>query len=169
MSRWEQLRAEWAGRQMQFVPSAPPRSAKARYVVVLIADSAACNRFLVANIAGRGYCAPSGRIEPNEQPEQAARREAYEEAGAIIGELELIGYYRLQPCSAEEPDECVAPVFLAQLTRLEPLPRGSESRGVRWATLQELPAIYYQWSPLLEAVFRYACERSREARAQRQG
>jgi len=165
MSNWEQLRAEWAGRQMQFVPSAPPSSATARYVVVLIIDKGTPPRFLIANIAGRGYCTPSGRIEPNEPIEQAARREAYEETGAIVCDLQLLGYYRLQPCSTDEPDECVAPVFVTQLERLEPLPDGSESRGVRWATLNELPALYYQWSPLVEAVFRYASERSREARA----
>ncbi|MEN3001712.1 MAG: NUDIX hydrolase [Armatimonadota bacterium] len=168
MSGWEQLRAEWAGRQMQFVPSEPPPSAKRRYVVVLISDESG-HRFLIAQIAGRGYCTPSGHIEPHEQPEEAAHREAYEEAGALVEDLELLGYYRLLPCSADEPEECVAPVFLARLVQLEPLPCGSESQGVRWATLEEMPALYYQWSPLLEAVFRYASERRREARAQRTG
>ena len=168
MNNWAQLQAEWAGRQMRFVPSPPPSTAKARYVVVLIMHEDTPPRFLIANIAGRGYCTPSGRIEPNESPEQAARREAYEEAGAVVDELELLGYYRLQPCSPEEPDECVAPVFLTRLKRLEPLPSGSESQGVRWATISEMSALYYQWSPLLEAIFRYACERIGEASAQRQ-
>ncbi len=179
MSRWDNLRAEWAGRQMRFVPAerhlggqtgrtARTVRAEARYVVVLITDGARPPRFLLAEIAGRGYCVPSGRIEAGELPEEAARREAYEEAGAIVGRLERLGYYRLQPCSPNEPDECIAPVFLTQLERLEPLPDGSESRGVRWATLDELPALYYQWSPLLEAVFRYACERNRETGSERQ-
>jgi 8-oxo-dGTP diphosphatase len=167
MNDWEHLRAEWAGRQMQFVPSVPPPAAKAHYVVVLIRDEEACERFLIAQIKGRGYCTPSGRVEAGESPEEAARREAYEEAGAILATLELLGYYRLQPCSAEEPEECIAPVYLARSEQLMPLPAGSESQGVRWATLEEMPTLYYQWSPLVEAVFRYACERGREASAQR--
>jgi 8-oxo-dGTP diphosphatase len=174
---WERLRARWAGRQMQFVPDSLSAEVEARYVVVLIGDGQ--GRFLLAHIDGRGYCAPSGHIEPGETAEQAARREAYEEAGAVIRCLEAIGYYRLQPCSpavsspqeartGDEGAECIAPVFLAQLERLEPVPHGSESRGVRWATLKEMPQLYYQWSPLLEAVFRYARARIEQARDERQ-
>ncbi len=165
MSEWNRLQAEWAGRQMQFVPSDRLPEAPARYVVVLIADGR--GRFLLANIAGRGYCAPSGHVEPGESPEDAARREAFEETGAIVGTLELLGYYRLQPCSASERDECVAPVFLTRAVRIEPLPGGSESDGIRWATLTEMPTLYYQWSPLLKAVFRYASERIGQAHPQR--
>jgi 8-oxo-dGTP pyrophosphatase MutT (NUDIX family) len=174
---WENLQAEWAGRRMQFVPDSVPAGAKVRYVVVLIGDEQ--GRFLLAHIAERGYCAPSGHIEPGEAAEHAAIREAYEEAGAVIRCLEAIGYYRLQPCSpavsssqeartGDEGAECIAPVFLAQLERLEPVPHGSESRGVRWATLKEMPQLYYQWSPLLEAVFRYARARIEQASDERQ-
>ncbi len=163
---WARLQAEWAGRRMQFVPDSLPAGARACYVVVLIGD--AQGRFLLAHIDGRGYCTPSGHIEPGEAAEHAARREAYEETGAIIRTLELIGAYRLQPCSAGEPTACFAPVFVAQLERLEPVPNGSESRGVRWATIEEMPPLYYQWSPLLEAVFRYASERIGQACDERQ-
>jgi len=163
---WEHLQAEWAGRQMQFVPDSLPAEAELRYVVVLIGDGQ--GRFLLAHIDGRGYCAPSGHIEPSETAEQAARREAYEETGAVINALELIGFYRLLPCSLDESGECIAPVFLAQIDRLEPVPNGSESRGVRWATLEEMPQLYCQWSPLLEAVFRYASARIEQARDERQ-
>jgi hypothetical protein len=50
-------------------------------------------------------------------------------------------------------------VFLARAERLEPLQPESESQGVRWARLEEMPALYYDWSPLIETVFRYAEER----------
>ncbi|BCW95383.1 MAG: NUDIX hydrolase [Fimbriimonadales bacterium] len=158
MTDWATLEAVWAGRRMRFVPDETPvQSPRPCYVVALISDGA--GRYLLAHIRERGYCAPSGRIEPNESPDAAARREAYEESGAVLQSIHLIGHYLLEPCSLNEPEPCSAPVFLARAARLEPLRADSESQGVRWATLDEMPALYYDWSPLIEAVFRYAEER----------
>lgn len=158
MTEWETLTAVWAGRRMRFVPCTQANALPdPRYVVVLISDGA--GRYLLANIRHRGYCAPSGRIEPGESAEAAARREAYEESGAVVERLYWLGSYELTPCSEQEPAPCSAPVFLAYAQRIDPLGAGSESQGVRWATLAELPRIYYDWSPLMEAVFRYAEER----------
>jgi 8-oxo-dGTP diphosphatase len=164
LTDWATLTAMWAGRRMRFVPDETPKKAP-RYVVVLISDGA--GRYLLAHIRERGYCAPSGRIEPGESPDAAAIREAYEESGAVISRLHLLGYYLLEPCAAAEAEPCSAPVFLAQATRLEPLRPDSESQGVQWARLDEMPAVYYDWSPLIETVFRYAEER-REALWERQ-
>ena len=107
----------------------------------------------------RGKLLPRERIEPGESPDSAALREAYEESGAILSRLRLIGRYLLEPCSVAEPEPCSAPVFLARAERLEPLQPDSESQGVLWASLDEMPALYYDWSPLIETVFRYAEER----------
>ncbi|MCX7993945.1 MAG: NUDIX hydrolase [Fimbriimonadales bacterium] len=167
MISWNTLESVWAGRRMRFLPAEdatvllPPC-----YVVVLITDGA--GRYLLANIRGRGYCAPSGRIEPCETPEAAAVREAYEESGAVVEQLHWLGTYLLEPCSEREPSPCSAPVFLTLAVRLDALQAESESQGVRWATPDELPAIYYDWSPLIEAVFNYAEER-RQALWERQG
>ncbi|GIV05718.1 MAG: hypothetical protein KatS3mg016_1293 [Fimbriimonadales bacterium] len=167
MTDWNALTAVWAGRQMRFVPSKNALNLpNPRYVVVLITDGA--GRYLLADIRGRGYCAPSGRIEPNEMPDAAAHREAREESGAILSALYYLGSYLLEPCSEQEPLPCSAPVFLAHTKRIEPLHACSESQGICWATIAELPAIYYDWSPLIEAVFRYAEER-RKALWERQG
>ena len=154
---WEGLQAVWAGRRMRFEPAEGrtfPTHLPARYVVVLISDKS--GRYLLAHIRGRGYCAPSGRIEASETPEQAARREAYEETGASLKTLHLLGWYWLEPCSAQEPAPCLAPVYWTQGERLEPIPASQESVGRRWVSLHELPTLYYDWSPLIEAVFRYA-------------
>lgn len=166
MTGWEALTAVWAGRQMRFVPaSSPDALPPPRYVVVLISDGA--GRYLLADIRHRGYCAPSGRIEAGESPEAAAVREAYEESGAVLESLHWLGSYVLTPCSEREPSPCSAPVFLARLQHRDPLRADTESQGVRWAELAELPQIYYDWSPLIEAVFRYAEER-RQALWERQ-
>jgi 8-oxo-dGTP diphosphatase len=152
---------------MRFMPAEYALNLPApRYVVVLITDGA--GRYLLADIRGRGYCAPSGRIESKETPDAAAHREAREESGAILSALHYLGSYLLEPCSEKEPSPCSAPVFLARAEQIEPLHAHSESQGIRWATIAELPAIYYDWSPLIEAVFRYAEER-RKTLWERQG
>lgn len=155
---WDELTAEWAGMRMRFDPDCHRKDLPVKHALVAIIDN---DRFLLAKIKGRGYCVPSGRIEPGEMPEQAIRRESFEEAGALLRSLQRIGCYYLSPASGGEEETC-APLFLGELAELLPLPPGSESEGARWAAIEELPALYYQWSTLLEAVFRYALEKSRQ-------
>lgn len=54
------------------------------------------DRLLQTNLTARGWDIVGGHIEPGESPEEAARREAYEEAGARLRELHLLGYQRLR-------------------------------------------------------------------------
>src|SRR5579885_1467183 len=54
------------------------------------------NRLLQTNLRKRGWDIIGGHIEPGEALEEAARREAYEEAGARLGPLHMLGYQRLQ-------------------------------------------------------------------------
>jgi len=54
------------------------------------------DRFLQTHLVARGRDLPGGHVEPGELPEEAARREAYEEAGAKLGALHLLGYQRLR-------------------------------------------------------------------------
>jgi 8-oxo-dGTP diphosphatase len=138
--------------------------------------------FVLADIAGRGWCIPGGRLETGENAEQAVRREAHEEIGASLGPLRLLGYYLLTPASASEaipggttrsveddaqsvlvphthhpvPDTRLVTTYLADVTALIPLPSGTESQGVRRVRREELRACYYTWDALLEAMFAYA-------------
>jgi 8-oxo-dGTP diphosphatase len=54
------------------------------------------DRLLQTHLAARGWDIVGGHIEPGESPEEAVRREAYEEAGARLRELHLLGYQRLR-------------------------------------------------------------------------
>jgi 8-oxo-dGTP pyrophosphatase MutT (NUDIX family) len=54
------------------------------------------DRLLQTNLVARGWDIVGGHIEFGESPEEAARREAYEEAGARLRELHLLGYQRLR-------------------------------------------------------------------------
>src|SRR5579859_8178516 len=53
-------------------------------------------RLLQTRLTARGWDIVGGHIEPGESPEEAARREAYEEAYARLKELHLLGYQRLR-------------------------------------------------------------------------
>ena len=114
------------------------------------------HQFLLANIRNRGWTIPGGRIEPNEAPEAAARREVYEEAGALIGELKEIGLYLLTDKSGEAEIAHWVLVYVARADELKPLPAGYESSGVMHVSVSYLAEIYYTWDPLIEAVCNYA-------------
>lgn len=113
-------------------------------------------KFLIANIAGRGWTVPGGRIEAMETPEHAAIREAFEETGAVIHDPIQIGCYQLKIGDPPGSTSSRVPVFISQATVLKPIPSGSESLGVRHASLTQLQEAYYRWDPLIEAVCRYA-------------
>lgn len=108
---------------------------------------------LLADIPGRGWCVPSGRVEIGETPDQTAIRETYEETGAVIAPPSLIGTNRWE--SKGSATRWVA-VFASQIDRFGRIPEGSESAGRRLCPLADLPKTYYLWNPLIEAVFRYS-------------
>lgn len=108
------------------------------------------HRVVVADIVGRGWCVPSGRLEPGETAAQAAHREAGEEAGLTLAAMRELGTFVLKSGSEIR----LAPAYLAVAVEMSPqLPSESESRGVRLAARQDLPALYYRWDPLLAGVF----------------
>ena len=51
---------------------------------------------LLTNIRSRGWDIPGGHIETGESPEEAIQREVYEETGAILKTVELLGYMHLR-------------------------------------------------------------------------
>ncbi len=108
-------------------------------------------RFMLADIAGRGWCIPGGRLEAGETAEEAAHREVYEEIGAVVGPLHLLGNYLLT--HAQTGARQLIPTYVARVESRNDLPVGTESQGVREATLEELPSCYFTWDPLMAAVF----------------
>ncbi|MBL8065697.1 MAG: NUDIX domain-containing protein [Chthonomonadaceae bacterium] len=109
---------------------------------------------LICDIEDRGWCIPSGRVEPNESSLEAAVREAKEEAGAILQDVLYLGCYRI----TERGEVRWADVYAARVKELVDIPVEFESKGRRIISLEELPAIYHLWNPLTEAVFHYSAE-----------
>jgi 8-oxo-dGTP diphosphatase len=107
---------------------------------------------LICNISDRGWCVPSGRVEPNESSLEAAAREAREEAGAILQDILYLGCYRI----TERSEVRWADIYTARVKQLVDIPEEFESIGRQYVTLDQLPEIYHLWNPLTQAVFEHA-------------
>lgn len=107
---------------------------------------------LLCNIADRGWCIPSGRVEPTESSREAALREAREEAGAILSRLQYLGAYRIR----ERGQVRWADVFAAEVHSLVEISVPEESSGRQFVSPADLPSIYHAWNPLLEALFEHS-------------
>jgi 8-oxo-dGTP pyrophosphatase MutT (NUDIX family) len=83
-----------------------------------------------------GWFLPGGGVDKGETLEEAARREAHEEAGATLAELRLLGVYA---DFAEEKDDYIAVFGSERFEWAEPAP-GGEITAVRWFAPEALPA-----------------------------
>lgn len=140
------------GRQrMEFFPA--PRRAPLRAFAALVFPWVE-EQVLLCDIENRGWCIPSGRVEPGESSEEAARREALEESGAVLGDLTYMGCYRI----TDRDEVRWADVFAARIVELRSIVNTKESHGRRLARMEDLPGIYHMWNPLMEQVFTYSYE-----------
>jgi 8-oxo-dGTP diphosphatase len=140
------------GRQrLQFFP-APYRSPLRAFAALVFpwAD----DRVLVCDIDKRGWSIPSGTVEPSESSLEAVRREAVEEGGAVLGDIQYIGCYQI----SERREVRWADCFVAPLIDLVDIGMTHESKGRRLVTIDELPAIYHLWNPLTRMVFEHSYE-----------
>lgn len=110
------------------------------------------NTVLLCDIEDRGWCIPSGRVEPFETSINAAKREAVEEAGACLSAIQYLGCYRV----SERSEVRWVDVFVAEVESLGEIECPEESLGRKFVETHELPQIYHLWNPLTEAVFGHA-------------
>lgn len=142
----------WGKTRVAFYPKASVRPAGLPVTAVLV-FAMEDGKFVVADIVGRGWCIPGGRLEAGETEEQAARREAHEETGTTLGELHPLGHYVLVKTAAGTAE--IVPVYRANVTAYGPLPPETESRGICTLAYEELPERYFLWDELIAAVFAY--------------
>ena len=133
MSDYVRRLREQIGNEFMLMPS----------VSALVRDDAG-RVFLVQHVEGR-WQLPGGAVDPDERPEDAARREAREEAGV---ELELRGLagvfggpeYRITYANGDEAGWMVA-VYDARIVSGEPAPSDDETRAVGWFTSAEIESL----------------------------
>lgn len=111
-------------------------------------------KVLLCNIGDRGWCIPSGRVEPFESSIDAVKREAMEEAGAEIACVQYIGCYKI----CEKGEVRWADVYIANVASLGEISMPEESLGRQFVSLDELPTVYYDWNELTKCVFEHAFE-----------
>ena len=155
---------EWGQERATFVPMGALLPVGNTVAALTFAWEA--GQFALADIAGRGWCIPGGRLEAGETPEQAARREAWEEIGAMLGPLRLLGHCVLfaplpasgclQPIHAPQAPARLIAMYLGNVLNRDEIPSGSESQGVRLVCYGDLPTYYFTWDALMEAMFAYA-------------
>lgn len=139
-----------AGRQqLEFYPA--PYRAPLRAFAALVFPWQG-EEVLLCDIEDRGWCIPSGRVEPTETSVEAAKREAQEEAGALLEDVIYIGCYKIR----ERAEIKWADVFAARVGGLVDLDPQFESSDRKFVTIEELPEIYYVWNDLTEMVFHHA-------------
>ncbi|PWW26224.1 8-oxo-dGTP diphosphatase [Cytobacillus oceanisediminis] len=82
-------------------------------------------RWLLTNHKERGWEFPGGKAERGESLEDAARREVFEETGAILKSLEFIGEYEV----CKENDRFVKAVFYGKTGKVEKKNQYFETNG----------------------------------------
>ncbi|MBM3493435.1 MAG: NUDIX hydrolase [Armatimonadetes bacterium] len=144
----------WHDGTATFVPGGADPDERPWAVVVFVTDG---ERFVLARVP-RGWCTPSGHVDPNEAPEEAAIREVWEEIGATVRRLRRIGDF-----VTRRPDGATAraAVYHAILGALGPIPADSESAGAALFGIAEIPGAYWRWDPLMDRMFEYALQCAR--------
>ena len=111
----------------------------------------------------RGWCIPSGRVEPFEESSEAVKREALEEAGAVLADLQYIGCYQISERNEIRWADC----FTATVVDLVEIQIQEESRGRQFVTTDQLPDIYHLWNELTSQVFEHARQINRRLAGER--
>jgi 8-oxo-dGTP pyrophosphatase MutT (NUDIX family) len=140
----QRLRA-LVGNQLLVLPGAAaiPRDDQGRILLVRITDT-------------RQWAVIGGAIDPDESPQDAARREAEEEAGVVLRIGRILGVlggpeYRVLYPNGDE-SSYVTTVFDATVVGGSPRPDGEETCAVEWWDTDALP--YDEMSGFTRALLR---------------
>jgi len=95
---------------------------EAKHVLVICQQG---DKWLLTNHKKRGLEFPGGKVEPFETLEEAARRETFEETGAILGQLQFVAEYKV----SDQNSSFVKAVFLGQVKEMDRTNNYHETNG----------------------------------------
>lgn len=121
-----------------------------KYVVVLSEYNGAL--LLSRHRDRRTWETQGGHIEPGETPEDAAKRELYEESGAVDFDIRVGFDY----CAADDRGHANGMVFLASIKALAPLPESEMAEVQTFDAL--LPDAQLTYPGITPVLYRYAKE-----------
>ncbi|PYZ99105.1 nucleoside triphosphatase YtkD [Alteribacter lacisalsi] len=81
----------------------------------------------------RGLEFPGGKVEPGEEPAEAAKREVFEETGGVVKELHYVGQYRVKG----KQETVIKNVYFADVDNLISRSNYHETKGPK--LLKNLP------------------------------
>ncbi|MFN8541551.1 MAG: NUDIX domain-containing protein [Thermomicrobiales bacterium] len=117
----------------RIVASEEPPPAEQVTAAFALAFSGDC--LLLADLVRRGLDLPGGHVEPGESPEEAMRREVYEETGARLGPARCIAYEHYHLVGEKPPDhpfpypDSYMVFFCAQVVSLDVIASNEETQG----------------------------------------
>ncbi|MEO2078467.1 MAG: RNA deprotection pyrophosphohydrolase [Bacillus sp. (in: firmicutes)] len=83
------------------------------------------DKWLLTNHKQRGLEFPGGKVEPSETLEEAARRETFEETGAVLGNVQFVAEYKV----TDHKSSFVKAVFWAEVKEIDPTNNYHETNG----------------------------------------
>ncbi|MEH7437629.1 nucleoside triphosphatase YtkD [Neobacillus drentensis] len=95
---------------------------EAKHVLVICQQG---DKWLLTNHKKRGFEFPGGKVEPFETLEEAARRETFEETGAILGQLQFVAEYKV----SDQNSSFVKAVFWGQVKEMDRTNNYHETNG----------------------------------------
>lgn len=103
--------SDYYGNQVQLALSSLPFSRDPRHIWVICRFH---RQWLLTRHRRRGLEFPGGKVEPGETPEDAANREVFEETGARVSRLRVLGQYQVK-----SREECIVKnVYFAEIDRI---------------------------------------------------
>lgn len=145
-------KAKWNGWELEFFPAPLHPPIPVSYVLVFLWKE---NKTLLSYIPERGWCIPGGKVRTDEDSRHAAIREAYEETGAKIADVQFMGSYKL----SKNGEIRWADIYTSKITELDEIPEGSEATDRGFYAMEEIPHVYFAWNSLFEILFRESSEK----------